>query len=145
MLPQVEMPPSLLLLINSEYIMVHTSTIHQGTTSITYDTVSLAQDITTEWTLTTLTIPLTTQQLLELLAKNNSSNVGRKGGCACFRLGFAAATSAAAGGFNYEFRVSVPGYGVDNGLNRLLVLGRSWTYTPRRGREVQLLFCLFIY
>lgn len=35
--------------------------------------------------------------------------------------GFAAATSAAAGGFNYEFRVSVPGYGVDNGLNRLLV------------------------
>lgn len=39
--------------------------------------------------------------------------------------GFAAATSAAAGGFNYEFRVSVPGYGVDNGLNRLLVLSRS--------------------
>lgn len=34
--------------------------------------------------------------------------------------GFAAATSAAAGGFNYEFRVSVPGYGVDNGLTTCL-------------------------
>lgn len=39
--------------------------------------------------------------------------------------GFAAATSAAAGGLNYEFWVSVPGYGDDNGLNRLLVLGGS--------------------
>lgn len=145
MLPQVEMPPSLLLLINSEYIMVHTSTIHQGTTSITYDTVSLAQDITTEWTLTTLTIPLTTptttwtscqKQLFKCRTQRRMCMVPVLEDLPPLPL--------------LPLEVLITSLGLvyldmESIMVWLLVLGGSWTYTPRRGREVQLLFCLFIY
>lgn len=49
--------------------------------------------------------------------------------------GFVVVIFVVVGGFNYEFRVSVFGYGVDNGLNRLFVLGGFWIYILRRGRE----------